>query len=795
MSSFARSRCIAIAISLALAVPVASAQEAPEASYPFNLPAQSLADSLRALGQLAGINIVFDPESVRGLQASPLTGSYASGEALQRLLRGSGLVMQATQGGSYWVGRAENQDADASRAVKMNRAGPSSSPAVTTPAFGGVVQMADMVVIGQRENTYTTSSSSGATRTETDLRDTPQSVSIITRKLIADQQAQTLADALLNASGVQVTQKLEGQGYKLRGFNEATVLTDGLRSGPFSFSPIWGADSVEVLKGPEAILAGKGGYGGVINLTLKKPQVTPLAVVTSGVGSYGQIQTGVDLGGALTAGKRLSYRLVAQVDRKQETGNGYNGGSSFYVAPSLRWASGGTEVLVGLERSLRFIPTPDFAVVPAGKRLGDDDLPVGVFGSKEDGIDFTKTRGYYAFQQGLFGSDWTFRSRGEYSETRFTAKMWRINDGLPVTAAGDGMLVGTQVTGPTRVVSIQNDVTGTFTTGPFTHRVVLGSDYVGTQGAGGMAFKGMVPFNVFTSPPVQSFDDLPAWFSFSTPYAGSSELGYFLQDQIGYGERWIAQLAMRRAYARNRGPDTAKWLPNVGLVYRLTPAVSFYANGMRGYAPRTGQRAENGALLPGTTSQQYEIGSKSEFMDKRLSLTTAVYRIKVDNSAFNIPGTPFFRSGPGRTSQGIEVELRGRVRDGLDVSTTLTHIKVKTADGSPAIEQPRNSASLWLTYQFQSAPLDHWGVGLGVFARSDVVNERNNRVNGKAVYMGNPGNARVDAHLGYTGRNWSLNLGIKNLMDRRLYAASANDHMALFDSLERTWMLTAKANF
>jgi len=802
-------RCMALVISLALAHAPVMAQQS-DTRYEINLPQQSLADSLRALGKTAHVNIVFEPAAVQGKRAQALSGRYTPKEALERLLSGLGLTVASTAGGSYSVAVAAassqttttpatpGSGQSAAGAVKLDE---EASKELGT-AFGGVVQMADVLVVGQRLNTYVANSSDGATRTDTDLLETPQSVSVITRKLFDDQQMRTLSDVLRNASGVDISNSIDGASFTVRGFSNASVSVDGMgdSSSTRVLMPIVAADSVEVLKGPEGILAGtRVEPGGSINVTLKQPQVTPIATWTMGVGSYGLTETALDLGGALNAGKTWSYRLIAQVERADRTANGYNGVHGFYLAPSLRWASGGTDVVVGFERSAKFSPTILFVTSPIGlERLGDSQ-PVGRYGEKDDGYYFPRTRSYYKLEQDLGDSGWTYRSRGEYTDSTSDAKLWQLG-GRP-TAEGDTWL------GPTRSISsswsrsFHNELMGAFSTGPFQHRVLLGAYYLKWTGKSLTILKDFIPYNIYARQTVPSWLDVPTRYEYGTGPTNVGEVGYVAQDQISYGEKWHALLAMRRGLYHGYGVqlETRRWLPNFGLVYKVSPDASLYANRMVSYKQAIDRRTPEGNMLPGMLSEQYEIGYKRDMMQRRLSWTVAAYQIAVDNSATWIPGTEFFIPGPGQTSRGIETELRGKLTEGLDVSVTMSHVTVKRQPGSdggaPIVSQPRNTGSLWAAYRFQSEPLQKWSIAAGIFARSKTTVERR-FVNwgDPTTYMENPGNARVDAHIGYTEKNWALNLGIRNLLDRRLYSTSANDYYGVLDDLGRTYMLTAQVN-
>jgi iron complex outermembrane recepter protein len=867
---FARRNVVATAVLLAFsAAPMAVYAQV---TYSFNLPVQPLADSLRAVGSKASVDVAFEPATVQGRNAPALKGNYSAQQALDRLLAGSGLALRTTQGGSFlvemahatgsvanpapWPSKAYNFDIPSQNlattlqtikqttgqridfdtklisqdtafaisghlttieAIRQALSGTGLRAEVTpsgvriarvdsTPAFGGVQQESEVFVVAQAENTYNVSSSNSATRTDTDLLDTPQSVSVITRKLMDDQQVQTMNEALANASGVLVDtgSNTAGSTYMIRGFN-ASVMNDGLSGTQLaSHTPIWAVDSIEVLKGPESILAGAAtnqNFGGTINVIAKQPQTTPVAAMMLGIGSYGQAQAGFDLGGALTDNKQLSYRLVGQLDHANNDAAGYEGKHEFYLAPSLRWGNEATSLLVGLERSVAHDPLELSTVVTGAQ--SDDSAPLRVIGAVDDRNVTRQTRGFFKFEQTLFNSDWSFRSRGQYLEQGLGVSFWHR---APLSADpdfrdGNILLQAEELLINIRSYAVQNDITGKFSTGDFSHQIVIGSDYQHQyQSFVGYAAKTTSAFNIYTSPPLPSASSLVNLGAnrFLSP-GHNSEVGYFFQDQISYGEKWHALIALRNAIYHaydSSNPDKHKWLPNLGLLYKLSPDIAAYVSSMQGYTPNLYALTPEGKRLPPVESKQYEAGLKFNLMDQHLSLTTAVYQIKVNNHPINIPGTPFSETGPGQTSKGVEIELKGQLAPGLDLSSTLTHAIVKTSNGTPALGNAKNTMSLWAGYQFQQAALKNWGVGLGVFARSAAITSHTYYgPGGENLYMKNPGNMRTDLHIGYTGHNWSVNFGIQDIFDQRIYSVDSQDWYAGVQDAGRTYMLTSKINF
>ena len=790
---------LAIVGSLSMVSAYAQPQAAAQVQQSYDVAAGPLADVLAKLAQEVGGRIVFDPQLVANKTSLGVRGSYTREDALREVLQGSGLAPSIQSDGTLSVQRAKRSTRTTS---SYDSAGQHGTAVAPSPAFGGVTQLSEVKVVAQAENTYNVDSSNGATRTDTDLINTPQSVSVITRKLMDDQQAQTLDDALANASGVLVNGNAGGSGtsYTVRGYGNATVMSDGMvGNGLPSSTPIWGVDSVEVLKGPESILQGSASgqnFGGVINIVAKQPQVTPVADLMAGFGSYGQAQSGFDFGGALTANKELSYRFVGEYDHTSNNVGGYDSSHQIYLAPSLRWSNGDTSLLVGAERTVKSGPL-QFATIAPGPKI-DDTAPIRVIGAKEDGADTNQTRVYYKFEQSLFGDNWSFRSRGQYQNQDQTQQLWYPEVRLDRLEQGD-ILLGGLLTGVNlRSIALQNDIHGTFSTGPISHEVVIGSDFSRTDTRISLAETWPAAFNIFTSPQLPSVSSslhtTAPLFEYSS-LVPTSEVGYLFQDQMSYGDHWHALFALRDAIYHNyaASPDVQKWLPNIGVLYAFTPDISAYVNSMKGYYPNNEINAQGG-LLPPQTSSQYEAGLKFDLMNKKLSLTTAAYKITVSNTALSVPGTVFYTLGPGQTSRGAEVELKGQFTPGLDLSTTFTHIDATTNNGTPVLAVPKNTATFWGAYRFRSPVLRNFGVGLGVFARGASTNYLGayDPITFQPLYMKNPGNVRVDAHVSYTKSNWSLNFGIRDVFDRRIYSVDAQGLYAGVTDIGRTYLLTAK---
>ncbi len=327
----------------------------------FNIPAEPLGAALTSVALQANLQIFFEQSLTEGFTSPPVAGSMTASDALTKLLTGTHLQFTRNADGALMIGAGTTAPSSFGSLPIPDSTLANAAKATSTPAFAGALVFSEIQVVSQYENGYNATRTIGATRLDTDLMDIPGAVSVITRKLLDDQQIQNLADAVAGASGVQInsSQVVIGNTFVFRGFSQFTggVLENGLaatNAGYSSTTPIWGLDSVEVLKGPEAILSGaNSSFGGVINLVTKQPQVTPIQAVSFTYGSYGVANVGWDSAGPLTDDKDIAYRMVAQITRSGGDAAGHDGDhDGYYLAPSLRWKTHDTSLLVGVESSV-----------------------------------------------------------------------------------------------------------------------------------------------------------------------------------------------------------------------------------------------------------------------------------------------------------------------------------------------------------------------------------------------------------------------------------------------------------
>lgn len=293
---------------LAAAQPAWAQAASSAAAWSFDIPRQPLATALRQFADQSGMQLAYASADLQGLTSPGVRGSMPAAEALARLLAGTGATWRLT----------------AANTVSIQR--PAPAPAADAAAGGGLVL--DPIVVqgggffGPTDG-YVAEESRTATKTGTPLIETPQSVSVVTRRQMDDQKVQSVSQALRYSAGVAPETRPGRYDYpNIRGFGSPggadanfVGLMDGLRlpRGVYYIAPSvdpYMLERVEILRGPSSILYGSVNPGGVVNLWSKRPTAEPLHEIDLEYGSYDRLQAGLDFGGPLTEDGSLLYRLT-----------------------------------------------------------------------------------------------------------------------------------------------------------------------------------------------------------------------------------------------------------------------------------------------------------------------------------------------------------------------------------------------------------------------------------------------------------------------------------------------------
>lgn len=680
-----------------------------------------------------------------------------------------------------------------------------------------VAQSADSVSSDSSNNleTVTVTGQSAATKTETPFVETPQSISTISQDEITEQGSRTVEEAARYTAGVFTNQygatSTRYDALVLRGFTSGSIdntYLDGLKllndEGTYSILQIdpYFLENIQVVKGPSSVLYGRASPGGLVALTSKRPLFTPYHQIQVSGGTQGYRSTGFDFSNQLGDSGRVAYRLVgkamgsdSQFDRIQN--------ERYTLAPSLTIDMTDDTSLTLMAYLQREPEGGYYGGVPADGALHDHagrKISNSFYDGEPDYEEFNRRQTMLGYElTHRFNDVWSARQNfryvnaaTDYGQVYFS--QW-LNDREFSRAyfGADEKL---------DAYAVDNQLQANFSTGTLDHTVLMGLDYQHRQ------VKSKQSYGSF--PALDAFD--PSYGADGTidPYADVNrkleQTGVYLQDQIAL-DRWRFTLGGRQDWVdidnrdtlndtHNTGDDT-QFSGRAGVLYLFDNGVAPYLSYSESFNPNS-NTDENGDLLEPTEGKQYEAGLKYQPPGTEDQYSIAVFHIAQENVANYIQDIQSYRAVGKVRSRGIELEARHHFTDQFRVqaSYTYTDVEYEKSDagyeGNTVNSVPKNMASVWGNYAFDSGPLRGLDVGAGVrYNGESYVDEANtDKV---------PDYTLVDAalhydlgELGLTGVEARLN--INNLLDKD-YVASCYSAARCYFGAERSAIATLSYQF
>lgn len=756
----------------ALIAPVAVAQPARLA---YDLPAASLAVTLNRIAIQNNRVLSVAPTMTRGLEAPALRGSYTLDEALRQATAGSGLEAVALPGGALTLRR--------------------NTQSVPT--------LAPIDVTGNRESAwgpvqgYLARRSATATKTDTPIIETPQSISVITADRYNTLGATNIKDALAYTPGVSTTTYGSDSRYdwvSLRGFDAYTpgFYLDGLPLRNNGNWGIWqtenyGAERIELLRGPASVLFGQTGPGGPINVVSKRPQEEPQHELQAQVGDHQRRRIAADFTGPVDEDGKWLYRFVGMgLDAELPTHGIDN--DRLYLAPSLTWRPSADTTLTLLTQYAtkrggtytRARPAEGSLVpTPAGTRI-----PTSLFVGEPGYDHFNQTQWMAGYELEHRVSDaLTLRQNLRYGHLDLDYSAVQANGYASVnddvTDPANYQVLRRSVFGSREHIAsfnVDNQAQTDVRLGDWHHRILVGVDYQRHR-------IDQVSFSGGSAPPLSIHD--PQYrqgpITRATPWMDAdltlTQTGLYVQDQIKWNERWVATLGGRYDSADNTVRDrqdgsttrisSHKFTSRAGLVYVDPTGWAPYVSYGESFVPTATVDSSQRTPFKPETSRQYEVGLRYQPPGTQDSYSVAAFDLRRRNyityDADSIP-----RQTGEVTVRGVEFEatLQPIPRMNVIASYSWTPKAAITASSNPdeigkqATAVPLNRASLWVDYRFDS----HIKVGAG--ARFTGANYGDGSIAPKQV----PSFVLFDAMIGYDIGRWSLALNARNLTNKTYIA-------------------------
>lgn len=667
-----------------------------------------------------------------------------------------------------------------------------TAQSVVTPSYlptGEVVHMDAVAVTAPRDHTsYAADRSATLTKTDTPLVNTPQAVSIITRELIDDTGVRSVGEATRYAPGVGFAQ---GEGNRdavvLRGnATTADYFIDGVRDDVQYLRDLYNAERLELIKGPNAMVFGRGATGGLVNRVTKQAFGQRRRMLTLQAGSWEQYRATLDVGDRATAAS--AWRLSGMYE---DSGSYRDGvtlkryGANPVVAFKL---SDATTLRAGYEyfhdERVADRGVPSFG----GRPLATD--PSTFFGDpRQSPVTATVHSAFVALEHRL-SPRLTLRNH-----TRASAYDKFYQNVFPgaVNAAGTHVSLSAYNNATERDNFFnQTDLLWSIDAGRVKHQILAGAEF-GRQVTDNFRrtgyFGGASSTTTAESVPVANpRPTLPVTFRQSASDAdnhGIAEtVALYVQDQVELlpqlhaiagirVDRFTVDLRNNRSGALLESKDELV-SPRVGLIFKPESAVSFYASYSTAHLPRAGEQlaslnASNRALDP-EEFRNLEIGLKWDIRAD-LSLTAAAYRLDRTNAAVADPSDPTrLILVDGDRAEGLEVSFVGRLASNWSVVGSYAFQDGRYLAGSEAgrrlAQLPRHTAALWNRYDFNP----RWGAGLGLIHRGEFFASSDNRVTV-------PGFTRLDAALFCRlSDRLRAQLNVENLLDRDYIATAHNNN-------------------
>ena len=765
-----------------------------QSALPIQLAPQPLGQALNALALQTGTRIVFSTDLTDAKSAPAITGTLTVRQALDRLLAGTGLV--ADVGANEVV-------------VRQSTAGPRN--ATSLPA---VVVSATSTRDGTSEGTgsYRANATSTATGLTLTPRETPQTITVISREQMDDAGMVSVDDALKATSGVAVVNYgSEGSQYYSRGFTmqyqyDGLAVPGGVGNRYSGGPQVETAflDRVEVLQGAVGLLTGQGESGGIVNLIRKRPTQSFQARAEVSLSSWSGRRLVGDVSGPLLESGRIRGRLVAVADN-----------SDLYYDYGFRHRRG---VYGIVEADLGPDTTLDASIqyqkdkgryhlgVPLAPDNRDLHFPRSAFFGDANNLDEKDFGNFTVNLTHRLSNEW--RVKASYSRQQANTE-WQNYSYLTGTLnaeTGAGLSLSRR---PYFEWTKNSNVANVGVDGPFQ---LFGRRHEVSVGLNGSYYQDEYSGTEYQNQPVNVYAFDPAGLG-PIPALGPSNPSDTKTTNVGlYGvARWsltdslklITGARVSNYEVKNvrtgvvQPKESGEVTPYAGLIYDINAQYSAYVSYADIFRPQSSKSIDGNFLAP-VVGSNYELGIKGELLDKRLNVSAAVFRVEEKNRALRVdsidpdPGNPCggtcYTASGKVVSQGVDLGLNGQFGRGLNLFAGYTFLDAEHATGPQKGQnlqplQPRHSFRLASNYL---VPDTAWSIGGNVMATSKTY------VNDSAISQGSVVLLGLNTRYQITSKT-DVNAAISNLTDRRYYVLFGSRYAPYGEP--RKFMVTLRHHF
>ncbi|WP_374107954.1 TonB-dependent siderophore receptor [Pseudomonas cichorii] len=797
ISRMFRPRPAMAAIGLALSMPMAAQVQAQEIE--FNIPAQPLSSALSQLERQGGVRAVYSPADVQGKTSGAVQGKFTSAQAAGKLLAGAGLTY-SLQGNALTLSAQ-----DASAAINL-------APTAIDSQYLGTAT--------DGTGSYTTGATTIGKGAAQSLRETPQSVTVMTRQVMDDNNLTSLSEVLEDTPGISFQYRnFGGHVYTSRGFSllAESFLVDGIGGQGYQITG-WMQpdmaiyDRVEVLRGASGLLVGAGQPGGAVNLVRKRPTAENKFSITTRAGSWDQYRVDLDGSGKLNDSGTVRGRMVAAYEDNGSYQDNRNSRTPLLYGILEADVTDDTTLTMSLRRQEKVINGYSIYGLPRYSNGQSLDLSRSTnLAQKWNRLETDMSEAFFEVEH-RFNENWLNKTSLTYSEGGFDQAIAFARGAVnPTTLAGSSFRSTLFRHDEVNSLGLNSQLEGKFDAFGLSHEVTFGADWSRQRADNkNVTVATASPINIFDvnhssiAKPVN-----PGWTS---NYVSTEErAGLYANTRIHLTEPLSLVLGGRLSwyeYNYNSKYDptlsyeskqTQEFTPFAGLIYDINDSWSWYASYADIFTPQAAYRKVGGAPLDPAIGSNYETGIKGELFDKRLNLSMALFYIKQKDVAYvdleteelcpgSSDGSCYVQGGIKR-SKGVDIEASGEVLPGLQVFGGYTFNQLaNSSDMEVAYETPKHMLRLNTSYNLPGA-WNRLTLGAGVSADSGYTVPSNDQ-------LGIAGRAVWDARAAWKlDEHWTVALNAENLFDRKYYTtAVALDRSNLYGE-PRSYVLTLRGDF
>ena len=758
----------------------------------YAIAAGPLGKALTQFGVQAGVTISFDTEQARHLSSTGLNGSYTVEEGLARLLANSGMRAERQSNGGYVLVASGEPDTLQLGATQ-----------VTTNQLGTVTE---------GTGSYTPGTIATATRLVLTPRETPQSISVVTRQAMDDFGLNSIDDVMRHTPGITVsTYDSERTNYYSRGFSINTFQYDGiptLRDAQYSagqtLTDMALYDRIEVLKGATGLLTGAGGVGGTLNLIRKKPTADFQGSIELGAGSWDNYRSQIDVSGPLTETGNLRGRAVAAYNDKHSFLDHYSRKTSVFYGVLEADLDEDTLLTVGAD----YQDSDPKGSSWTGSRMIFDaegkelDLPRSFNNGPTWGSWAQYTRTAFATLEHTFSNGWVAKGQYNHQINAYHAPLGALSQ----DSGNQSSLFARKYVGETT-----SDSLDAYTTGPFElfgreHELVLGQS-IATSTWKNKAYNAVFASGT-NSADFYSWDGNipePAWVKYRDFDQTTRQTGSYLTSRFSLTDDMHlllgARLANYQVTGNSKSKESGKVVPYAGLTYDLNDNFTAYTSYTEIFQPQTDYRDRNDKMLEPDEGKNYEVGIKGEFFNGALNTSLAYFEVHETNrpeldtspGAALINDSPYY--GTKSKTKGYEAEISGELATGWQLQAGYTHKIARDDNGKKiATWEPEDQINLYTTYKLTGS-LDKLTLGGGARWQSEGWKSISNAGLRRSEVLTQDAYWLVDLMARYQiTENLSATLNVNNVFDKNYYT-----NIGFYDSAypgdPRNMMVTTRWNF